>query len=160
MSRGRERKFWLPLLFLVVGGGGNANWLEYVRGLPFGQRLLEIKAVSTLPVETQKARVPALIQLLKDADQSIRVTAAAEIVEIRAVSEAALPALIDNFAEPHGEEGAEYVAAVAAFGSRALPLLQEKLNSHNWLVRARACDTIRTINPALYRDGECKERAP
>lgn len=150
----------LPLLLPVAGGGSDSSWLKYVQGLPFGQRLLEIKAVSTLPVAAQKDRVPALVHLLKDSDQSIRITAAAEIAEIRAVSEDALPALLDNFDQPHGEEGAEYVAAVAAFGTRALPLLEGALKSDNWLVRARACDTIRTINPSLYRDGECKERAP
>jgi HEAT repeat protein len=156
----QHARLLLLLLPFVVGSGRSLDWLKQVQDLPFGQRLLEIKAVSTLPAETQKDRVPALIQLLKDRDQSIRVTAAAEIAELRAVSEAALPALVDKFDEPHGEEGAEYVAAVAAFGDRALPLLQEALRSNDWLVRSRVCDTIRTIKPSLYRDGECKERAP
>lgn len=105
-------------------------------------------------------RVAPLVQLLKDKDQSVRIAAAAELAEIRFVAENALPALIENFREPHGEEGIEYVAAVAAFGERALPLLERVLIDDNWLIRTRACDAVRTIKPRLYRDGECRERAP
>lgn len=136
------------------------DWLKYVRGLGFGARLAEIGTVSELPKAVQRARVPALTDLLKDEDQSVRLAAAAEIAEIRDVSAVALPKLIENFNQPHGEEGMGYVAAVAAFGEQALPLLEEKLGSSSWLVRARACDTVRMIKPGLYKDGECKQRAP
>lgn len=149
------------LLFVSTAALGQAqDWLKYVRGLGFGERLAEIKSVSELPKAAQRDRVSALIHLLKDEDQSARLAAAAEIAEIRDVSEVALPRLIENFQQPHGEEGMGYVEAVAAFGEQALPLLQEALGSSNWLVRARACDTIRKIRPKLYRDGECKHKAP
>ena len=150
----------LLLLAFLVAAGKSQNWFEYIQGLSFGERLLEIKAVSTLPTSSQEDRVPALIRLLRDKDQSVRITAAAEIAEIRRVSESALPALVGNFDQPNDEEGVEYVTAVSAFGERALPLLHEALNSKNWLIRARACDTIRVIKPSLYKDGECQERAP
>jgi len=136
------------------------GWLEYVRGLDFGQRLAEIRLVSELPKAAQRDRVSALILLLKDEDQSVRLTAAAEIAEIRDVSAVALPGLIENFQQPHGEEGMGYVEAAAAFGEQALLLLQQALGSSNWLVRARACDAIRKIKPKLYRDGECKYKTP
>lgn len=150
----------LMLLFCLPAAGQGEEWLRHVRSLGFGERLTEIRAVSTLPPAVQRERVPALIQLLKDSDQSVRITAAAEIAEIRSVAESALPALLESFKQPHGEEGAEYVAAVAAFGEAALPRLQAALGHDDWLVRARACDAIRRIQPSLYRDGECKERAP
>lgn len=90
----------------------------------------------------------------------MRLAAAAEIAEIRDVSAVALPRLIENFQQPHGEEGMGYVEAVAAFGEPALPVLQQALGGNNWLVRARACDTVRKIKPKPYRDGECKHKAP
>lgn len=135
------------------------DWLKYLRGLGFWERLAEIRSVSELPKGAQRDRVPALIHLLQDEDQSVRLAAAAEIAEIRDVSDAALPRLIENFQQPHGEEGMEYVGAVAAFGEQALPLLQQALGSGDWLVRARACDAVRKIKPKLYSDGECKHRA-
>lgn len=135
------------------------DWLNYVQGLGFGARLVEIRSVSELPKAAQRDRVSALIHLLEDEDQSVRVVAAAEIAEIRDVAEAALPRLIENFQQPHGEEGMEFVEAVAAFGEQAMPHLQQALGSSNWLVRARACDAIRKIKPTLYKDGECKHKA-
>lgn len=149
------------LLFISTATLAQAQeWLQYVRGLGLWERLAEIRSVSDLPKGAQRDRVSALIQLLKDEDQSVRLAAAAEIAEIREVSDLALPRLIENFQQPHGEEGMGYVEAVAAFGERALPLLQQALGSSNWLVRARACDGVRKIKPKLYRDGECKHRAP
>lgn len=136
------------------------DWLAYVRGLGFWERLSEIKSVSQLPKAAQRDRVPALVQLLKDDDQSVRITAAAEIAEIRDVAEAAVPRLIENFRQPNGEEGIEYVLAVAAFGERALPDLLQALGASDWLVRTRSCDAIRKIKPRLYTDGECKQKAP
>jgi len=136
------------------------DWLEHVRALSFSDQLNEIKGVSTHSPATQRDRVPALIELLKHKDQSVRIVAAAEIAEIRQVSESALPALLQSFEQPNGEEGMEYVTAVAVFGERALPLLQKSLTNDNWLVRTRACDAIRIIKPTLYKDGECNERAP
>ena len=136
------------------------DWLKYVRGLGFGERLAEIRSVSELPKAAQRDRVSALVHLLRDEDQSVRLTAAAEIAEIHDVSDVALPGLIENFQQPHGEEGMEYVDAVAAFGEQALPLLEQALGSRNSLVRARACDAVRKIKPKLYKDGECKHKAP
>ena len=136
------------------------DWLNYVRGLGFRERLAEIRTVSELPKAVQRDRVPALIQLLKDEDQSVRVVAATEIAEIRSVSSVALSQLINNFEQPHGEEGMVYVEVVATFGEQALPPLQQALGSSNWLVRARACDATRKIKPKLYRDGECNHKAP
>jgi HEAT repeat protein len=132
------------------------DWLQYVRGLGFGERLAEIRSVSELPKAAQRERVSALVHLLKDEDQSVRVTAAAEIAEIRDVSSGALPGLIESFQQPHGEEGLGYVDAVAVFGEQAMPQLEQALGNRNWLVRARACDAVRKIKPKLYKDGECK----
>ena len=147
------------LLVSTAAAAQTQDWLTHVRGLAFGERLSEIRAVSQLPKPIQRERVPALIELLKDEDQSVRITAAAEIAEIREVAEAALPSLIENFRQPNGEEGMEYVLAVAAFGEKALPLLERGLGSSEWLVQARSCDAIRKIRPKLHKDGECKERA-
>ncbi|MEK6244859.1 MAG: HEAT repeat domain-containing protein [Pseudomonadota bacterium] len=149
------------LLFISTATLAQAqDWLKYVRGLGFGERLAEIRSVSELPKAAQRDRVSALIHLLKDEDQSVRLAAAAELAEIRDVSDVALPRLIESFQQPHGEEGMGYVEAVAVFGEQALPLLQQALGSSNWLVRARACDAVRRIKPKLYRDGECKDKAP
>lgn len=151
----------LVLLFVSnVTLAQTQNWLEYLRGLGFWEQLAEIKSVSEQSNAVQRDRVSALIHLLEDEDQSVRLAAAAEIAEISDVSEAALPRLIENFQQPNGEEGAEYVEAVAAFGERALTHLQQAMASDNWLVRARACDAIRKIKPKLYIDGECKHKAP
>lgn len=148
------------LLFISTAAMAEVqDWLKYVRGLGFGERLAEIRTVSELPKAAQRDRVPALIHLLKDEDQSVRLAAAAEIAEIHDVSDVALPRLIENFRQPHGEEGMGYVAAVAAFGEQALPLLQQALGNRNWLVRARACDAVRRIKPKLYKDGECRRKA-
>ncbi len=136
------------------------DWVDYLQGLGFWERMAEIKSVSEQSTTVQRDRVSALIHLLKDEDQSVRLAAAAEIAEIADVSESALPRLIENFQQPNGEEGAEYVEAVAAFGERALSNLQQAMSSDNWLVRARACDAIRKIKPKHYVDGECKHMAP
>lgn len=136
------------------------DWLTYVRELGFWERLSEIKSVSHLPEATQRDCVPALIRLLSDEDQSVRLTTAAEIAEIRDVPEAALPQLIENFQQPNGEEGMEHVGVVVAFGGEALPHLQKAMDNSNWLVRTRSCDAIRKIKPKLYTDGECKQKAP
>jgi HEAT repeat protein len=151
---------WMVALFFVVTAAPAQvqDWLQHLRGLGFGERLAEIKSVSGLPKAVQRDRVAALIRLLKDEDQSVRVVAAAEIAEIQDVASAALPGLIENFQQPHGEEGMEYVEAIAAFGERALPLLQQALGSANWLVRTRACDAVRKVMPQLYSDGECQIR--
>jgi len=149
------------LLFISTAALAQAqDWLKYVRGLGFGERLAEIRSVSELPKAAQRDRVSALIHLLKDEDQSVRLTAAAEIAEIHDVADAALPGLIESFQQPHGEEGMGYADAVAAFGEQALPLLDQTLGNRNSLVRARACDAVRKIKPKLYKDGECKHKAP
>jgi HEAT repeat protein len=149
------------LILVFTGTPAQAqDWLTYVRGLAFWERLAEIRSVSELPEGAQRDRVSALIHLLEDEDQSVRLAAAAEIAEIRDVSAVALPRLIRAFQQPHGEEGMGYVEAVAAFGEQALPLLQQALGSNNWLVRARACDAVRKIKPNLYKDGECTQKTP
>lgn len=159
---GVERMLRIVFLLLVSTAAlaQTPDWLEHLQRPGFWERLAEIRSVSELPKAAQRDRVPALAHLLKDADQSVRLTAAAEIAEIRDVSEAALPRLIENFRQPNGEEGMEYVAAVAAFGERALPHLQQALHGSNWLARARSCAAIRKIAPKLYVDGECKQKAP
>jgi HEAT repeat protein len=113
------------------------DWLTYVRGLGFWERLAEIQSVSELSKAAQRDRVSPLIHLLKDEDQSVRLAAATEIAEIRGVSEEALPRLIESFQQPDGEEGMAYVEAVATFGEQALPLLRRALGSSSWLIRAR-----------------------
>lgn len=157
-----ERMLRIVILFLIsnVALAQAEDWLEHVQGLGFWERLAEINSVSKLPKAAQRDRVSALIQLLKDQDQSVRVAAASELAQIRDVSAAALPQLIQNFQQPNGEEGMEYVVAVAAFEEQALPHLQRALGSSNWLVRARSCDAVRKIKPMLYSDGECKHKAP
>jgi HEAT repeat protein len=151
---------WIVVLFFIVMAtpAQAQDWLQHLRGLSFGERLAEIKAVSGLPKAVQRDRLAALIRLLKDEDQSVRVVAAAEIAEIHDVADAALPRLIENFQRPHGEEGMEYVDAVAAFGERAFPLLQQALGSTNWLIWTRACDAVRKVKPQLYTDNECQLR--
>ncbi len=144
----------------VALAGEAPDWVSHLRGLSPWERLTQIKAVSELPKAVQRQRLPALIRLLNDDDQSVRITAAAEIADIRDVAPDALPHLIENFTYEHGEEGLAYVEAVAAFGEQALPQLQRALESANWLVRARACDAVRMIKPRLYLDGECKQKAP
>lgn len=157
-----ERMLRIVILFMIsnVALAQAQDWLEYVQGLGFWERLAEIKSVSELPRVAQRDRVSGLIRLLKGQDQSVRVTAAAEIAQIRDVSEAALPQLIENFQLPNGEEGLEYVEAVAAFEEQALPHLRRALGSSNWLVRTRSCEAVRKIQPKLYSDGECKQKAP
>jgi hypothetical protein len=147
------------LVISTAAGAQTQDWLRYVQGLGFGEQLAEIRSVSELPKTAQRDRVSALIHLLKAEDQSVRITAAAEIAEIHDVSDVALPGLIESFQQPHGEEGMGYVDAVAAFGERALPLLDQALGSSKSLVRARACDAVRKIEPKLYKDGECKHKA-
>lgn len=76
------------LLFISTAAMAEAqDWLKYVRGLGFGERLAEIRTVSELPKTAQRDRVAALIHLLKDEDQSVRLAAAAEIAEIHDVSD-------------------------------------------------------------------------
>ena len=120
--------------------------------------MAEIGAVSDLPSSAQTERVSVLIRLLNDKDQSVRLAAAVEIAEIRDVAQGAIPSLIDNFKHESGEEGMVYVRATAAFGDPALPSMQNALKSKNWLVRVRACDGIRMVNPKLYVDGECQKK--
>lgn len=143
----------------VVSADDEKDWLTHLNGLGFWERLAEIRSVSELPKAKQKERVPALIRLLKDKNQSIRLTAAKELTEIRDSAASAIPHLIDNFKYENGEEGADYVEAVSFFGTQALPLLETALKSDNWLIRARACDAIRIIAPKTYLDGECRKRA-
>lgn len=146
--------------FSVVAAAGNAqDWYTHLQNIGFWDRLAEIKSVSELGEAEQRQRVPVLIRLLKDPDQSVRITSAMEIAEIKNVSQKAVPSLIENFKYENGEEGMVYVEALAAFGDPVLPALQSELNHNNWLFRTRACDAIRKIKPNLYLDGECKQKA-
>ena len=144
----------------VVAAASNApDWYAHLQKLGFWDRLAEIKAVSELSEAEQRQRLPALIRLLKEPDQSVRITAATEIAEIKDVSEEAVASLIENFKYENGEEGMVYVDAVATFGEQTLPALQIALQNNAWLVRTRACDAIRKIKPNLYLNGECKQKA-
>ena len=133
-----------------------SDWATQLRSLGFWERLASIKATSEQSVEIQRARVPDLVALLRDPDQSVRVTAATELAEIRAVASGAISALVQAFGQPHGEEGVEYVSAVVAFGAEALPALETALEDDNWLVRTRACMALRKLQPKRFIGGDCK----
>lgn len=150
---------WIICGSAIANASEMQDWFAYLNKLGFWERLAEIRAVSDLPKSDQRDRVPVLIRLLDDKDQSVRLTAAQEIAEIHDVSEQAIPSLINNFKYENGEEGMGYVKAVAAFGNQVLPSLRNALESENWLVRVRACDAIRLVNSKLYLDGECKQEA-
>lgn len=51
---------------------------------------------SERPKSTQRERVARLIHLLNDLDQSVRLTSADELAEIREVSQEAVPSLVDT----------------------------------------------------------------
>jgi len=141
---------------MLAGPAGAADdWLSAVQSAGFWDRLKMIKGVSQLSESEQIERVPDLVQLLKDQDQSVRITAAEEIAELGPKAERAIPQLIDNFTHENGEEGQVYVSAVASFGASALPRLLKAFNSSNWLVKARASDAIRIIQPQRFKEGDC-----
>ncbi len=143
----------------VVIANDPQDWFTHLNRLEFWERLAEIRAVSELPKSAQSDRVPVLKPLPQDKDQSVRLTAAKEIAEIRDVSQTTLD-LINNFKYQNREEGMGYVEAVAVFGDQALPSLQSALESKSWLVRVRASDALRIVSSNLYLDGECKIKAP
>lgn len=145
----------LALALTASAFAAASDWLAEVRSLGFGERLTSIKAVSQQSPETRRARVTDLVALLRDPDQSVRVAAAAELAEIKEVAAAAVPALIANFAQPHGEEGLEYVTAVVAFGNHSVPALEAALEHKEWLVRTRACAALRKLHPTKYTGAEC-----
>ena len=105
------------------------DWLQHNRSLDFWVRLAEIESVSEQSEAVQRQRIPALIHLLKDENQSVRIVAAKEIAELNEIAARALPKLIESFRQPNGEEGMEYVLAVVVFGNQALPELQPALES-------------------------------
>jgi HEAT repeat protein len=156
-------KIFLIVIFLIainsnVLAKDSEAWLSHLNQLGFWEKIKEIKSVSEMPESKQNELVPALFVLLKDSDQSVRLDAAAELAEIQAPL--AISHLIENFNYENGEEGMGYIEAVAAFGKTALPQLKKALHDENWLVRTRACDSIRVIDPKMYIDGECKHLAP
>ncbi|MCG8604489.1 hypothetical protein MJD09_05745 [bacterium] len=156
----RIRSFVLMLIVLFGCKDEKEEWLLHLSELGFWERLKEIKATSELPVSGQKRRVSSLLHLLKHDDQTVRLTTAREIAEIRGVAREAIPHLMANFTYENGEEGLGYVYAVASFGDHALPYLETALKNDDWLIRTRACDAIREIAPKLYLDGECKQKMP
>ena len=145
----------VPLAVLASASAAASDWRAELRSLGFWEQLASIKATSQQSIETQRARVPDLVGLLRDPDQSVRVTAAAELAEIRAVAGEAVPALIERFIQPPGEEGSEYVAAVVAFGAQAVPALEVALGHKEWLVRTRACAALRKLQPTRFTGAEC-----
>lgn len=148
------------MLVLISCNEERRQWLSQVEGLDFWEKLQEIESVSELPKSRQVRIVPDLIHLLRDEDQSVRVTAASELADISDVASEAIRPLINNFSYEHGEEDAQYVNAVSSFGRQALPQLEVALSRDDWLVRARACDAIREIAPGMYSDVECDEKEP
>src|SRR5687767_9177263 len=69
-------------VFSLVAVGQAGDWLSQLRRMSFADQLTAIKAVSSTAPAVQRERVAPLILLLKDRDQSIRTTAAAELAEI------------------------------------------------------------------------------
>ncbi|MDF1636318.1 MULTISPECIES: HEAT repeat domain-containing protein [Alcanivorax] len=97
-----------------------------------------------------------LIELVLHTDQSVRLHASYLLARNQRFPAQEIPVLIQNFDEPHGEEGLEYVSAVASYGATAEPYVTKKLANDNWLIRDRACRTLKQIKDTKNPD-VCKK---
>lgn len=123
----------------------------------FWTKVNAIKEVAELSEEDKRKYFPILLKFLKDKDQTIRTVSAATIARIAIEPEKAIPALLENYKCPHGEEGYEYVDAVAAYGQAAIPYLSKALDSPEWLIRTRACDTLIQIGRKIDKVFHCTQ---
>ncbi len=123
----------------------------------FWTRVKAIKEVAELSDEGRRKYFSTLLEFLNDKDQTIRTVAATTIAKIAIEPEKAIPALLENFKYPHGEEGYVYVDAVATYGKTAIPYLSEALDSPEWLIRTRACDTLIQIGRKIDKTFHCKQ---
>lgn len=89
--------------------------------------------------------VPELVELLSDQDGTIRTVTADVFAKRRVAAEQVVPALIGQFNQPNGEEGAIYVEAVAAYGESALPYVCARTDQENWLIADRVQETLRQL---------------
>ena len=108
----------------------------------FWTKVKAIKEVAEQPEKDKRKHLPTLLEYLKDKDQTIRTVSASTIARMAIDPEKAIPALLKNYNYPRGEEGTVYVDAVAAYGEASVPYLNKALNSPEWLIRIRACDTL------------------
>ena len=123
----------------------------------FWKRVKAIKEVAELSEEDKRKYFPILLEFLQDNDQTIRTVSAATIAKIGIEPEKAIPALLENYKYPHGEEGYEYVDAVVAYGEAAVPHLNKALDSPEWLIRTRACDTLIQIGRKIDKVFHCTQ---
>ena len=89
-----------------------------------------------------------LVRLIHHKDQNVRIMVASTVGEQKILPELSIPALVANFSQPNGEEGAIYYEAVAKFGKQAEKDVMHALESESWLVRTRACDALMIIRKA------------
>lgn len=134
--------FFVLLLMLAVKASYACNIVEVREPTMYAQTSRYMDALGKSD-ETSCHKI--LIKYLASADQSIRIRAALILAEIKVLPDMALPALIKNFSEPNGEEGAEYAGAVVAYGIVAEPYLEKAINHSSWYVRERACDSLMEI---------------
>lgn len=97
-----------------------------------------------------------LIKLISHMDQSVRLHASYLVAKNQRFPDQEIPALIQNFDQPHGEEGLEYVSAVASYRAIAETYVTKKLADENWLIRDRACRTLKQIKDTKNPD-VCKK---
>ena len=123
----------------------------------FWTKIRAINEVGDGPEEIKRKHFSDLLIFLRDDDQSIRTSAAISIAKIAINPEKAIPALLENYKYPHGEEGLIYVDAVVVYGEDAIPYLNKILESSGWLIRTRACDTLKEIGQTINRTFDCKD---
>lgn len=85
------------------------------------------------------------IDYLEHSDSSIRIHAALILSDKKVLPDLVIPALINSFATPNGEEGAEYGNAVVNYGEAALPYLMKAKNHPSWYVQERVCDSLMSL---------------
>lgn len=92
------------------------------------------------------------VGLIHHKDQNVRTMVASTVGEQKILPELSIPALVANFFQANGEEGAIYYEAVAKFGKQAENDVMHALKSESWLVRTRACDALMIIRKAKDRN--------
>ena len=106
------------------------------------------KNIQGLATSKDKKCNELLVKLLNHKDISTRMWAAENIGKYKTLPKLSIPALINNFSAPHGEEGAAYYIAASKFGKAAESQVIKALKSENPLTRVRACDALMLIKKA------------
>lgn len=140
---------FMPLT-TTLGAETDAPLADRLRSSDWYTLYQAIKDVGSLPPGSRAGHIPRLIELLNHDDQTFRINAADTLCDMGADARIAIPHIIQNFAQPHGEESLSYVNCVEGMGEIAVPDLIDALDDPAHFVRQHSISALRAIGPPAH----------